>query len=360
MTSPGTAYRSAEDIWQHRNYDSAESLSSVSSGHSGGGTPSLAQTSHDVVHSLMRSSQSYPYIPPPSTGPSGRVHDPTSRSSLPIPSLDVVPPRGVNTPATAGVMQHGPFTFRPDDAQFNHHDPTLPHSAGVLVTEPFGRRPRGALDQHGRAEPGQNLSLYNMPGASPTAVRAGQVARPKTVTSGVTYRVNPPSASAGEQSKPTYLTATHVNLLTPDDGGGGGAERLQSNRLSDSVLPGTSSDRLSGGAYSAVYINPQQSWLCGPRTPTTYVSALSSSCDCLLPSVTDVSRPSPSSTHIPASGAASSSASVLASANSSSHLPSSESATTDPNYANGTKYAATIHHHHHYSCLLYTSPSPRD
>jgi len=341
VSSP-TVYRSAEDIWQqHWNYDSAESLSSISSGHSGG-TPSFAQMSHDVANSAMRSSQSYPYIPP--TDSSGRVHDPTPRSSLPISSLEIVPPRAVvvNSPATAAVMQHGPFSFRSPDAQLNHHSPTLPHSAGVLVVEPFSQHPHHVPRQHRSSEGAQNQCFL---GGSPTAVNATKGgAKLKTVTSGVTYRVNASSANAGEQSKPTYLTATHVNLLTPDEGKLGTTERLQPNRLSDSMLPSASSGRLPGGALSAVYLNPQQSWLGSPQTPTTFVSSLSSSCDCLLPSVTDVSQSSSSSTHLPAS-------TVSSSPNSSSHIaPGSESIATDPQYANGMKYATVLLH-----CVLASS-----
>lgn len=319
VTSP-MACRSTEDIWQ-QNCGSAESLSSVSSGHSVG-TPSFVQTNQDIGHSPMRSSQSYTYIPP--TESSGRVHDPAPRASLPMPLLDTVPPRmGVSSPATAAVMQRLSFSSRPDP-QVNQ-DLVLPHSAGILVMESFSH---GMLRQHGIVEGGRNL-----PGGSPAAVNAVKTSKPKTVTSGVSYRVNPVTSS-GEQSKPTYLTATHVNMLSPE----AGDDRLRHERSQKRL----SSDR-SSNACSAVYINPQQSWLSSPQTPTTYVSSLSSSCDCLLPSVTDASKSTvfPSlSTCLPASSASS----VLPSTNSSSPIPSSQPV-TDPKYADGMKYVTSVLQH---------------
>ena len=152
----------------------------------------------------MRSSQSYPHIPPPES--SGRVHDPTPRSSLPIPSLDAVPPShhlrgmGDRNPATAAVMQRGPFSFRPD-VQLNQEYPALSHSAGILVTECFGQHPHGVIRLHGRVEAGQNVSLSNLPGGSPAGVNATKTTKPTTITSGVSYRVN----GLGEQSKPCLL-----------------------------------------------------------------------------------------------------------------------------------------------------------
>jgi len=334
VTSP-MACHSTEDVWQ-QNYGSgsAESLSSMSSGHSVGAL-SFGQMSQDISHSLMRSSQSFPHIPP--TESSGRVHDPTPRSSLPIPSLDAVPPshhlRGmdVRDPATAAIMQYGPFSFRPD-MQLNQ-DPALSHNAGILVTESFAQHPHGVFRQHGRVEIGQqNVSLSNLPGGSPVAVNASKITKPQTVTSGVSYRVN----RLGEQSKPTYLSATHVNMVAPEEGGGrvldvARHDRFQ-NRLSDSALMPSPSNHSSN-----VFIKPQQSWLSSPRTPTTYVSSLSSSssCDCLHSSVTAGSE-----TQYPLSSSCTpaSSASTVFPAVSRLRLRNSNSESVDnPEYAKGMK-----------------------
>ena len=268
VTSP-MACHSTEDL-RHQQYDSAESLSSLSSGHSVG-APSFGQISQGIGSTLMRSSQSYPYIPPNES--SGRVHDPTPRSSLPMSSLDMVPPsqhlRGMDSsiPATAAVMQCVPFSFR-TDAQLIQHNP---------------------LRHGGRVEINQDLSSYNRPTESPIASKTTQH---KTVTTGISYRVNC-SHSTGEQSKPTYLSATHLNMLAPEDGGGRLAPPTHEmsgrsqNRLSDPMLllfPTVSSHQ-SASAYTAMYVNPQQAWVSSPQLPTTYVSSLSSSCEC-LPSVT--------------------------------------------------------------------------
>ena len=242
---------STEDILP---YDSTESLSSVSSGHSAG-----AQT-NNMPHSLMRSSQSYTYIP--LTESSGHVHDPTPRSSLPMPSLDVVPPsqhlREINSriPATAAVMQHGPFTYM-QDAQLNRHS---------------------ALRQDDRVEVVQNLPSCNLLGET----TAAKSAKTKTVTVGVSYKVNC-SGNSSEQSKPTYLSATHVNMPASEEGEGklGAAAAQLQNRLSDSVFPTASSNC----AYTAVYINPQQVWVTSQPKQSTYVSSLSAPCE-YPPSVT--------------------------------------------------------------------------
>jgi len=251
--------RSAEDLRQ-RHYGSSESVSSMSSGHSIGPPPSVDQTSQGAAHSLMRSSLSYPHIPP--TDSSG--HDRTPRSSLPLSSLYAVPPSQQirvmdgTSPCTAAVMQHNPFNLS-SDAQFN---------------------PRILLRQDGRVEIGRNL-----PSNSPGTLRATETTKPITVTSAVSYRVNC-SGNSGEQSKPTYLSATHVNMLPANDGGGvSGASEKSQNRLSDSMLHTGSTNRSS----NAVYINPQQAWVSSPQMPTTYVSSLSSSRE-RLPSPTDVGQ----------------------------------------------------------------------
>jgi len=290
--------RSAEDLRQ-RHYGSSESVSSMSSGHSIGPPPSVNQTSQGAAHPLMRSSLSYPHIPP--TDSSG--HDRTPRSSLPLSSLYVVPPSqhirvmDGTSPSTAAVMQHSPFNLS-SDAHFN---------------------PRILLRQDGRVEIGRNLPSYNLPGNSPGTFRATETTKPLTVTSGVSYRVNC-SGNTGEQSKPTYLSATHVNMLPANEGGGmlGASEKLQ-NRLSDPMLPTGSTNRSS----NAVYINPQQAWVSSPQMPITYVSSLSSSREC-LPSPTDVGQ-----TPVSISP-------VLPFLRSNSPRRSSESV-DNPEYAKGTK-----------------------
>ena len=319
VVSP-VASHSTEEVWQH-NYDSAESLSSMSSGHSVG-APSFGQMSQDVAHSLLRSSQSYPHIP--STESSGPVHDPTPRSSLPMSSLDAVPPghqfraTGVNSPATAAVMQHGLFSFRPDPL---NHDPRLSQTAGILATESLRHHPHGVLRQHGMVEGDQNLSSHNFPRGSPPAVK---IAMPRTVTSAVSYRVNTLD-STGEQSKLTYLTATHVNMLSPEAGVGklGTARHERSqNRFSDP--PAIPSNRSSNAYSAAVYINPQQSYLSSPQAPTTYVSSLSSSCDSLYPSVTGGSETAVYQPCVPASS------------------PSTVLPASNTEYAKGMKYVNSV------------------
>jgi len=234
MTSP-LACHSTEDLWHQRNCDSSESISSKSSGHSAGTPSGHGHTNLDVTHPHIRSSQSYPYIPPSTL--SGRVHDPTPRSSLPMASLDTVPPshhvRGMDcsSPVPATVVQRGPFNFRPV-SQLSQDSTSA---------------------QNGRIEVGGKLPLCNLPGGSPNAVPAG---KQKPVTSEVRYRVSP-SGFTDEWAGLTYLSTT-------------------------SVFP-TASRHLSNA-----YINPQQVWVSSPQMPTTYVSSLSSSCEC-LPSVTGAS-----------------------------------------------------------------------
>lgn len=269
VTSP-LACHNTEDLWQQRNCDtSSESISSMSSGHSVG-TPSSGLTNQDVAHPLIRSSQSYPYIPPTK---SGHVHNPTPRSSLPMASLDTVPPghhvRALNggSPATGAAVLHDPLHFRPD-AQMNWHwhPPSSKNAAGMLTPESFSQYPRGALGQDGRAEAGGSLLSCNLPGGSPNAF---QTSKQKTVTSEVRYRVSP-SGFTGEWAGPTYSSTTSVSMMAPEE------------RCSPSV-----SSRHSSNAY----INPQQAWVRNPLKPTTYVSSLSSSCEC-LPSVTGASEAS--------------------------------------------------------------------
>jgi len=308
-------YHSTEDLWQ-QHYDSAESLSSMSSGHSIG-APSFGQPSQAIGHSFMRSSQSYPYIPP--TESSGRVHDPTPRSSLPMASLDVVPPsqqfRGMDgsKPATAAVMQHDPFSFRTDTQ-------------------------RSTLRQDGRVELGQNLSSYNFPGESSTAV---PTTKQKTITTGVSYRVN---CSRNAGCKPTYLSATHVNMPACEEGGGKlglpahETSGRSQNRLSDPVLP-TALSNPSSNACSAMYINPQQAWVSSRQTPTTYVSSLSSSYDCLA-SVTGVSE----TAVYPSSSPCTPANSALAYRVNSSSPRLSQEPMDDPEYTNGMKCITVMLH----------------
>lgn len=318
VTPSPRARHSTEDLWRQQHYDSAESMSSVSSGHSGGALPSFEQTSPAGAHSLMRSSQSYPYIPPSET--SGRVHDPMPRSSLPMASLDVLAPsqhfRAVDggIPATAAIMQYGPFSFRAD-TQFGQHN---------------------ALRQDGRVDLGRNLPSYNLPGGSPSVVRATETMKQKTITSGVSYKVNC-VANTAEPSKPMYLSATHVNMLPAEERGGmlgasaHEASEKSQNRLSDSSLSTLSTNRSS----NALYINPQQAWVSGMQMPTTHISLLSSSssCEC-LPTVTCGSQTSvcPSSSCIPAN-----SASALPSLHNSNSPRLTGESEENPEYAKGMK-----------------------
>jgi len=322
-------------LYQNCGSSSAESLSSMSSGYSVGAL-SIGQMSQEISHSLMRSSQSYPHIPP--TESSGRVHDPTPRSSLPIPSLDAVPPRGMGArdPVTAAVMQRGPFSFRPD-VQLNQ-DPALSCNAGILVTESYGHHPHGVFRQYGRVEGDQNVSLSNLSSGSPVAVNATKVTKPKTITSGVSYRVN----RLGEQSKPTYLSATHVNMVAPEERAGrldvARHDRFH-NRLSDSALTPSPSNHSSN-----VFIKPQQSWLSSPQTPTTYVSSLSSSSsfDCLYSSVTAGSE-----TQYPLSSSctpAGSTSSVLPAVNRLRLRNSNSESVDSPEYAKGMKCFISLLH----------------
>jgi len=332
---------SVNDAWRRQHHDSAESLSSASSSHSAG-TPPFGQTNHGIADSHMRSSYSYPNIPPSES--SGRVHDRTPRSSLPMSSLGEMPPSHQLTrmygPATAAVMQHVPFSFRPD-AQL-HQDPAATQNVvGILVPGSFYRHPLGVHRQDGRVD----LSL-NLLGES-SAVDTGKTAKQKTITSEVSYRLDH-SPFTGEQSadntKPTYRSATHVNMLAPEDGGGllsGEAEttlgRLQ-NHLSVSVFPATSSSH-SSNAYSSVYINPQQAWVSSPQRPTTYISSLSSSCECLA-SVTSGSEAAARPTMPSYTPAVSAPAPPVP--GSSSPKPSSDLCDDNPEYVKGRKCVAVI------------------
>ena len=305
MAESHMARHSTEDLWQ-QHCDSAESLSSVSSGHSAGAS-SFGQTSPGVGQSLMHLSQSYPYIP--LSEASGRVHDPTPRSSLPMASLDAVPAgqhfRGFDgsIPATAAVMQHDPFSFKADAQLYQHN----------------------ALRQDVRVE-----SSRHLPDESTTAVHTAKTAQQKTVTIGVSYRVNC-SGNTGERSKPTYLSATHVNMLSPEGGGSTVPERSQ-NRLSDPVPPTALSNHLSN-SYSAVYINPQQAWLSSPQMPATYVSSLSSSCEC-LPSVTGGSE---TPVYLSSSSVSANSASGVPACHSSNLSRLKSESVDNPEYAKGMK-----------------------
>ena len=306
MTS-SLACHSTEDLWQRRNCDSSESISSMSSGQSVG-TPSSGQTNPDISRPHIRSSQSYPYIPPSTL--SGRVHDPMPRSSLPTASLDTVPPshvRGMDgsSPATAAVVQHVPFNFRPDS-----QDPGSAQNARLLG--PHSRYPHGALAEEGRVEVGRSLSACDLPGGSPNAIHTS---KQTTVTSEVRYRVGS-SGATGELAGLTYSSSTSINMLGPEKGGAA------------SLFPAVSS-RHSSNAY----ISPQQVWLSQSQMPTTYVSSLSSSRE-HLPLATGASEPavkqSSSSTCIPAH----SSSTVTPRQNSNSPRASSEDVDS-PEYING-------------------------
>jgi len=280
MTSPLSCHNT-EDLWQRRNCDtSSESISSMSSGHSVG-TPSSCPTNQDITHPLIRSSQSYPYIP--TTKSSGYVHNPTPRSSLPMASLDTVPPghhiRGMDgsSLATAGLILHDPFHFRPD-AHMNQHPASSKNATGMLTAESFSQYPRGVLRQDGRTEVGASLLSGNLPGGSSTAVHTS---KQKTVTSEVRYRVSP-SGVTGDWAGTTYSSTTSVNTMAPEERGSapGAAAHETQSRLSYSPFSSVISRHLSNA-----YINPQQAWVSSLPKPTTYVSSLSSSCEC-LPSVT--------------------------------------------------------------------------
>jgi len=275
MMTSQLACHSSEDLWQQQNYDSSESISSMSSGHSIG-TPSSGHTNQDIAHPYIRSSLSYPYIPPSTL--SGRVHDPTPRSSLPMASLDTVPPshhvrRMDGSPATAAVMQNDPFNFRPDPQY-----PASTQNAGEMFVP--DQYPHGALGQ------------CSLPGGSPNSLHTS---KQKTVTSEVRYRVNPAGVT-GELGGPTYLSTTSVNMSVAEAGSSGPSVDSHVTRtgLPYSLFP----TAVSSKHLSNAYINPQQVWVRSPHMPKTYISSLSSSCEC-LPSVTGASeaaaRPSLSS-----------------------------------------------------------------
>jgi len=261
MTS-SLARHSSEDLWQQQNYDSSESISSVSSGNSVG-APSSGYTNLDIAHPHIRTSQSYPYIPPSRL--SGRVHDSMPRSSLPNPSLDTVPPSHGRSPATAAVMQYDPFNFRPD-SRLNRS--SAQNAAEILVPVSYDQYPSGVLGQ------------CSLPGGSPNSLHTSKL---QTVTSEVRYRINP-SGVTGELAGPTYLSTTSVNMLAPEEGGSVAmsvAAHETQTRLSYSRFHAPVSSRHS----SNVFINPQQVLVSSPQMPKTYVSSLSSSCE-FLPSVT--------------------------------------------------------------------------
>jgi len=278
VTSP-LACHSTDDLWRRRNCDSNESISSTSSGHSAG-TPSFGQTSQEFAHPHIRSSQSYPYIPP------SKVLGHTPRSSLPTASLDTVPSshrtRGMDgsSPATAAIVEHDPFNFRPH-AQLVQ-DSSSAQNAGMLVPDSFGQYSRALLGQNGRVEVGRNPSSCNLPGGSPNALHTSSQ---NTVTSEVRYRVSP-AGVPGELAGPTYLSTTSFSMLAPEVGGSavGAAAHESQSRLSYTRFP-TVFSRHSSNAF----INPQQAWVSSPQMPTTFVTSLSSSCEC-LPSVTGASE----------------------------------------------------------------------
>ena len=229
VTSP-TSCRSTEDLWD-RNCGSAESASSVSSSHSVG-MPGFDQATPDIVYSHMRLSQSYPLIPP--TLSSNQVHNPTPRSSLPMASLNTVREghhvRQLDV-ASAAIMRHGPTNTSPC-----HISPNVFCADNQQAVFNDDRR-----------------------------------------------RVCP-----GEISKPTFLSAAHLHVASPDERGG------THNLLSHPTLISAASPWHSSSGYSAAYIHPLQAWAGSPLLPTTYISSLSSSRECLPSSTSVVDRSSPS------------------------------------------------------------------
>ena len=279
MASP-VASRSTEDLWNLSMlpYGSGESLSSTSSGQSAGAAvASISRTNEDGSGMNMRPSQSYSHIPP---ADSGHIHDPAPRPSLPLSSLDFVPPahysRGED--ANKPVMQHGLFSIGPETLVHRHPLSSTENVTSISVVESGCGHLADVVGQDGRVDVGQNLSSYSPVWSSSTAQATNRL---KMVTSEVRYQVDP-SGSDDEltsgASKPTYHSAAHVKVRAPKERDG---------KLVP-VMPGTLQKPLSNpgmtSVKSSVYISPQQAWVSSPQMPTTYISSLTSSCEC-LPSV---------------------------------------------------------------------------